>query len=70
MKYCPNCGAELVPGAKFCANCGAVVGAVTAPPNPRRPRNRVNHNPRPHQPNRRRHSRQPRCHRRPRLGWR
>lgn len=34
MKYCPNCGAELVPGAKFCANCGAVVGAVTAPAQP------------------------------------
>ncbi|MCX2456154.1 zinc ribbon domain-containing protein [Lacticaseibacillus nasuensis] len=34
MKYCPNCGAELVPGAKFCANCGAIVGAVTAPAQP------------------------------------
>ncbi len=23
MKYCPNCGAELVEGARFCPYCGA-----------------------------------------------
>ncbi|RND70236.1 Double zinc ribbon [Lacticaseibacillus paracasei] len=22
MKYCPNCGSEIVNGAKFCVNCG------------------------------------------------
>jgi uncharacterized protein (TIGR00266 family) len=29
---CPNCGAGLVPGAKFCGACGATVAAAEAPP--------------------------------------
>jgi uncharacterized protein (TIGR00266 family) len=28
---CPNCGAGLVPGAKFCGACGATVAAAEAP---------------------------------------
>jgi hypothetical protein len=31
MKFCPNCGAELKPEAKFCAACGTPI-AVTPPP--------------------------------------
>ena len=26
MKYCPNCGKEIVEGASFCDNCGAKLG--------------------------------------------
>lgn len=26
MKYCPNCGKEIVAGASFCDNCGAKLG--------------------------------------------
>ncbi|MDT5271342.1 MAG: hypothetical protein QOH49_3528 [Acidobacteriota bacterium] len=29
---CPNCGAGLVPGAKFCGACGTTVAAAEAPP--------------------------------------
>ena len=29
---CPNCGAELKPGAKFCGKCGATVNAPAAEP--------------------------------------
>ena len=28
---CPNCGAGLVPGAKFCGACGATIAAASAP---------------------------------------
>jgi uncharacterized protein (TIGR00266 family) len=28
---CPNCGAGLVPGAKFCGACGATINAASAP---------------------------------------
>jgi len=31
MKFCPNCGAELKPEAKFCAACGTPI-AFSAPP--------------------------------------
>jgi len=31
MKFCPNCGAELKPEAKFCAACGTPI-AVSPPP--------------------------------------
>jgi uncharacterized protein (TIGR00266 family) len=31
---CPNCGAGLVPGAKFCGACGATIAAAQAPPPP------------------------------------
>jgi len=31
MKFCPNCGAELKPEAKFCAACGTPI-AVNPPP--------------------------------------
>ena len=31
MKFCPNCGAELKPEAKFCAACGTPI-AFTPPP--------------------------------------
>jgi len=32
MKFCPNCGAELKPEAKFCAACGTPI--TVAPPTP------------------------------------
>ncbi len=32
MKFCPNCGAELKPEAKFCVNCGTYVATATPPP--------------------------------------
>lgn len=32
MKFCPNCGAELKPEAKFCAACGTPIAASTPPP--------------------------------------
>jgi len=35
MKFCPNCGAELKPEAKFCAACGTPI--VVAPPPPVEP---------------------------------
>ena len=28
MKYCENCGSELIPNAKFCTSCGAPVPAA------------------------------------------
>jgi hypothetical protein len=31
MKFCPNCGAELKPEAKFCASCGTPISVVTPP---------------------------------------
>ena len=31
---CPNCGAGLVPGAKFCGACGTTVAATPPPPPP------------------------------------
>ena len=34
---CPNCGAGLVPDAKFCGACGATVAAAQAPPPPPSP---------------------------------
>ena len=32
MKFCPNCGAELKPEAKFCAACGTPIVSATTPP--------------------------------------
>ncbi|MFZ4707268.1 MAG: YIP1 family protein [Bacteroidales bacterium] len=32
MKFCPNCGAELKPEAKFCAACGTPIAITTPPP--------------------------------------
>ena len=32
MKFCPNCGAELKPEAKFCAACGTPIAVATPPP--------------------------------------
>ena len=32
MKFCPNCGAELKPEAKFCVACGTPVVRETPPP--------------------------------------
>jgi hypothetical protein len=32
MKFCPNCGAELTPGAKFCTACGTPIVATTHTP--------------------------------------
>lgn len=32
MKFCPNCGAELKPEAKFCAACGTSITVATSPP--------------------------------------
>lgn len=45
MRYCPSCGAEIVPGNRFCVECGApldppapgsspVPGPATLPPRP------------------------------------
>jgi hypothetical protein len=31
MKFCPNCGAELKPEAKFCTACGTPVAIVSPP---------------------------------------
>jgi hypothetical protein len=31
MKFCPNCGAELKPEAKFCVACGTPVAVVSPP---------------------------------------
>ena len=31
---CPNCGANLMDGAKFCGTCGATMAAQTPPPPP------------------------------------
>ena len=31
MKFCPNCGAELKPEAKFCTTCGTPVAVVSPP---------------------------------------
>ena len=30
MGFCPQCGAEVVPGARFCGNCGARMDAAVA----------------------------------------
>jgi hypothetical protein len=32
MKFCPKCGAELKPEAKFCAACGTPIVVATTPP--------------------------------------
>ena len=32
MKFCPNCGAELKPEAKFCAACGTPITVASPPP--------------------------------------
>jgi hypothetical protein len=32
MKFCPNCGAELKPEAKFCAACGTPIAVASPPP--------------------------------------
>jgi hypothetical protein len=32
MKFCPNCGAELKPEAKFCAACGTSIAVAPPPP--------------------------------------
>ncbi len=37
MKFCPTCGAELKPEAKFCAACGTQMAADQAPPQPAPP---------------------------------
>jgi len=34
MKFCPNCGAELKPEAKFCAACGTSIAATPPPVEP------------------------------------
>ena len=34
MKFCPNCGAELKPEAKFCAACGTPIVTATPPVQP------------------------------------
>lgn len=31
MKYCPNCGKELLEGARFCTNCGYHLATASAP---------------------------------------
>ena len=31
MKYCPNCGAELIPGSAFCPRCGSRVQSASLP---------------------------------------
>ncbi len=31
MKYCTQCGRELMPGARFCVGCGAAVAATPTP---------------------------------------
>ena len=28
MKYCPNCGQELVPGTAVCLSCGHIIGPI------------------------------------------
>ncbi len=43
MKFCPNCGAELKPGAKFCVTCGTPIAATTAPPYQQTPPPRPNY---------------------------
>jgi len=42
MKFCPNCGAELKPEAKFCAACGTPI-AVAPPPAQHAPPPQVNY---------------------------
>jgi hypothetical protein len=37
---CPNCGAELLPNAKFCSKCGVAVGEPEGRRS-RRPQNRL-----------------------------
>ena len=32
MPFCPKCGSEVPPDAKFCVSCGATVGQVSPPP--------------------------------------
>jgi len=32
MPYCPRCGKETLPDAKFCVNCGATLATVTPAP--------------------------------------
>ena len=32
MKFCPNCGAELKPDARFCVVCGTALSATVQPP--------------------------------------
>jgi len=32
MKFCPECGTKLDPGARFCKGCGAALSKPTAPP--------------------------------------
>ncbi len=43
MKFCPNCGAELKPGAKFCVACGTPIAVTTAPPFQQTPPPRPNY---------------------------
>ena len=37
MKFCPTCGAELKPEAKFCAACGTQMAATPPPAQPAPP---------------------------------
>lgn len=37
MKFCPNCGAELKPEAKFCVACGMPVATATSTPGEYKP---------------------------------
>ena len=37
MKFCPNCGAELKPEAKFCAACGTPITVASPPPSQEAP---------------------------------
>lgn len=32
LAFCPNCGAQVQPGAKFCPNCGAQLGSKALAP--------------------------------------
>ena len=37
MKFCPECGAAITPGAKFCVNCGQPLDAAAVAKPPRAP---------------------------------
>jgi tetratricopeptide (TPR) repeat protein len=32
MRFCPQCGCKLIPGAKYCAECGTALAVATATP--------------------------------------
>ncbi len=43
MKFCPNCGAELKPEAKFCVACGTPITAEVLPPVTPEPQQQTNY---------------------------